>query len=680
MELYNYPTRQLIEWPVFTGNNSNTFSSSDTFPVNLIQNNNIIVDASSILAVSNSIIYVCDQKQNNKLYAVELKSNIKKWQYVTQGIANNIKSIIANNNMVFLLTSSGITALTDNGISSSIKWSIQDNVMYFNYDETKIYYTVSGANSAPAIVILDSSNGKELSRISIGKPLYELGMIAVGDGRLFFTVSNKSANPLLELYSVDIVSERIHWIAGLGSYNIPSSQTSIYMDGKVYLDYEPIVTGNVSQYLIAAFDAMTGKSLWKYNIGTEFGHTGSQNRFSVNADSVITIDRAGYMISINKDNGSTHWTIQYADILGQGGQLIVTPSSGLLIATSDTIILNNNNKVKIFNASSGTILVEFSAYALNSVPVAVAEKTLILSSEKGLSTYIPFVSGTSSTKPFVSIQSIIPTRISPYEAGYSNTTIKILLSESEDIQMEVINSNSQIIRTYPYATIASGIGNRFWDGKDDKGKPVPYGRYHFGFNIKDLAGNSAYYEYPYQVVTVGDIIAVALSDISLRNGPGTQYGILKVVPTGTNINILDESGSWFKVNYFQGYTMGYIQGFIPKNQVSTYSNPVLVTVINPVQYTVQSGDTVFNIAAKFGTTAPLIISINNLKNSGNLTIGQKLLIPVLSKQPVKVIHVVVSGDSLWKISNYYKVPAELITMNNKINTNNLVIGQKLLIK
>ncbi len=674
--LIDYYSREISEWPIYSGNNSNTFSTPDVFPANMIRNSGYFANVSAAIAVSSGTIYVVGKVQGNTVFALDLKSGNLKWRFSTSSANDVINSIIAVSGRVYLLTSSGITALTDSMTSPTVNWVKKDNASSFNYDGSRIFYTVPGVNSQPSLVILDASNGNELNRLLLGRSSDKIGSIAAGGGKLYFTIWNDTSNPLLQLYSLDPSAGRLQWIAGLGSYAVPSSHLPIYSGGKVYLDYEPLSSNNVRQYIIGAFDALTGKRIWTFNIGTRLGYSDILNRFSVSSDSVIAIDNAGYMLSINKDTGALRWSVRFANLGAQGA---LTQSSGVLIAASNTIIVNNNSKIKIIDATSGALLSQFNNNNLDTYPVAAAEKTLAALTTKGLTTFVPYVQGTVSDKPFVGIQSINPERISPYEAGYTQTTIRIMLSENESVQMQVINSSGQTVRSYPAANLSSGTGYRFWDARDDLGKPVPYGRYHFAFLLKDLAGNSAYYEYPSAAVTVGNIIAVALSDVPLRSGPGAQYGIIRTIPTGANLYILGESGNWLRISYLSG-TPGYVTGYVPAGAMSVYSNPVLVTVAVPENYTVKSGDTVYTIAAKFGTTMQLIIKYNKLTNPGSLTPGQRLVIPTLSKQPVKVIHVVVPGDSIWKISNYYNVLPELIEMNNKVNPNNLQIGQKLLIK
>ncbi|MCA9960313.1 MAG: LysM peptidoglycan-binding domain-containing protein, partial [Anaerolineales bacterium] len=47
----------------------------------------------------------------------------------------------------------------------------------------------------------------------------------------------------------------------------------------------------------------------------------------------------------------------------------------------------------------------------------------------------------------------------------------------------------------------------------------------------------------------------------------------------------------------------------------------------PGTYTVQSGDTLFRIATRFGTTVEAIVAANNIANANLINVGQVLIIP-----------------------------------------------------
>ena len=673
---YSYKlSRQPYEWPIYTGNNSNTYSTLETIPKDLVQRNNIIINTTTDLVVSNGTIYVNDKTQANKLYAIDIATNTVKWQYVAQG-ASGIGFKIAVGNMIFFIAGSGITALQDTGSSPVLKWSIQGYIYSFNYDGDKLYYTTTD-NSIPAVVVLDSATGNEIKRFSVGNPQNVAGVITVGGGRLYFGVNESQTIGFgAKLYSIDETTGQVLWIADLFDSRISTTGMPAYMAEKVYLDSQPTVN-NVIQYLITAYDAATGKTLWKYDLKNPWAKIANINRFVVNKDSVVTLDQAGYLVAINKDTGVERWRVKYSYFYtNEVGQSVEAIRAGRIIATGDMIILNNFKNTELFDAASGALLSSISAPNLTFSPQAVAQKTLILSNENGLLTYVPAGQGVVQG-PLVQFKSLSPLRISAFEPFNQSTVLSILLSEDADAVLTVKNSNNQIIRTQNLGRLKSGLNSIYWDARDDQGKPVPYGQYHFALNLKDPAGVSATYEFTDNPVTVGDLTAVTLTDLNLRSGPGTQYSILGVVPTSTSLKILDETDGWFKVNYYPGNLTGYVS----KQYVSTYSHPVLVTVQSLNNYIVQPGDTLYKIALKNNTTVAAILSVNKLVNPNILNVGMPLAIPVMVQQPVTLIHVVAPGDTLWKISNYYNVPLSLILKNNpSINPNNLYVGQKILIK
>jgi len=110
------------------------------------------------------------------------------------------------------------------------------------------------------------------------------------------------------------------------------------------------------------------------------------------------------------------------------------------------------------------------------------------------------------------------------------------------------------------------------------------------------------------------------------------------------------------------------------------TTPVLTT------YTVKSGDNLYAIAKKYNTTASAIMLLNNLPNT-NLSIGQKLKIPATSNvTPVKPstpssnnTYTVKSGDNLYSIARRFNTTVDAIKRKNNLTSNNLSVGQKLII-
>ena len=94
-----------------------------------------------------------------------------------------------------------------------------------------------------------------------------------------------------------------------------------------------------------------------------------------------------------------------------------------------------------------------------------------------------------------------------------------------------------------------------------------------------------------------------------------------------------------------------------------------------INYIVQKGDNLYNIANKYDVSINDIKTLNNL-NSNTLTIGQIIKIPGSSDFNTYTVE---KGDSLWKIANKYGTTVtKLMTINN-LESTNLSIGQNLLI-
>ena len=90
-------------------------------------------------------------------------------------------------------------------------------------------------------------------------------------------------------------------------------------------------------------------------------------------------------------------------------------------------------------------------------------------------------------------------------------------------------------------------------------------------------------------------------------------------------------------------------------------------------YIVQSGDTLWSIAKKFGVTVNELKEKNNLMNN-NLSIGQVLFIPGTNDEN---IYIVQSGDSLYSIARKFGMTVDELKALNNLNSNLLSVGQKL---
>ena len=93
-------------------------------------------------------------------------------------------------------------------------------------------------------------------------------------------------------------------------------------------------------------------------------------------------------------------------------------------------------------------------------------------------------------------------------------------------------------------------------------------------------------------------------------------------------------------------------------------------------YTVKAGDSLWNIANKYGVTVNELKSLNNL-TSDSLSIGQVLKIPSSSSNNFSNTYTVKAGDSLWNIANKYGITVDELKNLNNLTSNTLSIGQVL---
>lgn len=95
-------------------------------------------------------------------------------------------------------------------------------------------------------------------------------------------------------------------------------------------------------------------------------------------------------------------------------------------------------------------------------------------------------------------------------------------------------------------------------------------------------------------------------------------------------------------------------------------------------YIVKKGDSLYSISKIYGISVDELKKANNL-TSNNLSIGQTLIIPSKKESTNQITYVVKKGDSLWLIANKYDTTIEKIKTTNNLTSNLLSIGQVLII-
>ena len=92
-------------------------------------------------------------------------------------------------------------------------------------------------------------------------------------------------------------------------------------------------------------------------------------------------------------------------------------------------------------------------------------------------------------------------------------------------------------------------------------------------------------------------------------------------------------------------------------------------------YVVQSGDSLYSIAKKFGTTADKIKQLNNLNNN-ILSVGQEIVIPSVALSEV-TIYKVQSGDNLYDLAKKFGTSVSELKDLNNLKSDSLSINQEL---
>jgi LysM repeat protein len=113
-----------------------------------------------------------------------------------------------------------------------------------------------------------------------------------------------------------------------------------------------------------------------------------------------------------------------------------------------------------------------------------------------------------------------------------------------------------------------------------------------------------------------------------------------------------------------------------------------------VEYRVQSGDTLWSIASKFGVSMARLQEYNSISNAAYIRVGQLIKIPTSTSEvvaeaastptatatpePVVKTYTIKSGDTLWGIARKLGVSSTaLAELNNINNANYIRVGQVL---
>ncbi|WP_052137873.1 LysM peptidoglycan-binding domain-containing protein [Heyndrickxia ginsengihumi] len=99
-------------------------------------------------------------------------------------------------------------------------------------------------------------------------------------------------------------------------------------------------------------------------------------------------------------------------------------------------------------------------------------------------------------------------------------------------------------------------------------------------------------------------------------------------------------------------------------------------------YTVKKGDVLSQIASKYNTTVSALQSLNNLKNANVIYVGQKLKVSgSTSNSTASKYYVIKTGDTLSELAIKYGTTVnKLQSLNHIKNANNIYVGEKIQLK
>ncbi len=125
----------------------------------------------------------------------------------------------------------------------------------------------------------------------------------------------------------------------------------------------------------------------------------------------------------------------------------------------------------------------------------------------------------------------------------------------------------------------------------------------------------------------------------------------------------------------------------PETATATAPASTASTPVATAPYTVGAGDTLADIAARFGTDPGTLATLNAIENPSLIVVGQVLAVPATAPvvspgatTPPRLTHIVVAGESLSMIADQYGVSvADLVAANTLTDPSLLVPGQTILV-
>jgi LysM repeat protein/flagellar hook assembly protein FlgD len=278
--------------------------------------------------------------------------------------------------------------------------------------------------------------------------------------------------------------------------------------------------------------------------------------------------------------------------------------------------------------------------------------------------------------------------ISPNGDGFNDTVSgQFTLAEPAKVSIYIANAaGAHVKNIVTEESFQAGAHNFAWDGTDFYGGTAVNGNYYIRAMVIEGANtgyitfaDSVRFEGGYEVKALQPEKRVrVIADTAKLSVYPMDQGYIAI--KGDTFPLMSET---IENGKYQVLVKEGVSGTINVSDVELVDETVLPAFPNTAEYTVVSGDTLWKIAAKFNTTVSGIVTLNNLDPNKYLYVGQKLNVPeTVSPEPAPqpVIHTVQSGDALWKIAQKYGTTIDAIVKANNLDpAKYLYIGQKLTI-
>ena len=190
---------------------------------------------------------------------------------------------------------------------------------------------------------------------------------------------------------------------------------------------------------------------------------------------------------------------------------------------------------------------------------------------------------------------------------------------------------------------------------------------------------------PNNNLSVGQVLRLRVSDGEVLECFGPDFDIPEeIVPSVTYVVKAGDNLYNIAKQYNTSVSEIVRLNSLPNNNLSVGQQLLIPTALvsdnssSSNTYVVKSGDNLYSIARRFGTSVNDIIRLNNLPGT-SLSIGQTLVIPNNSSSGSSSTYVVKSGDNLYSIARKFNVSVDSIKSKNNLKSNLLSVGQTLII-